>query len=325
MNQIHAMRVFVRVAENESFRRAAQQLDVSNALVTRSIATLEAHLQTRLINRTTRNLSLTEAGVHFLEGCRGLLEELEHLESTVTHSEREPGGTLRVVAFGALPLMALTPLLDGYRKLYPKVKIRLTLSERHIDLLEDGYDVGIVPASTVASRELVERPLTTNAMVACASPAYLEDNGTPTTPTELAEHGFVGLPQEQRSSLWHFNAPDGESSQVALVPVYTVNNTMMVRLAALAGMGVAMLPLTMVADDFAEGTLTRIMTNYQADDPESKVSIVYPSRQYLPSKTRSFIDYTVEYFGQDVVPEIKPQPSIPTPAVFTRTFAAHGR
>jgi len=109
MNQIHAMRVFVRVSETESFRRAAQQLDVSNALVTRAIAMLEAHLRTRLINRTTRNLSLTEAGTRYLEGCRALLEELDHLESMVAHTEGDPSGTLRVVASGSLSLMALTP------------------------------------------------------------------------------------------------------------------------------------------------------------------------------------------------------------------------
>ncbi len=117
MNQIHAMRVFVRVAETESFRRAAQQLAVSNALVTRSIATLEAHLKTRLINRTTRNLALTEAGTRYLEGCRGLLEELDRLENALADTQSEPGGTLRLVASGALSLHSLTPLLDGFRRL----------------------------------------------------------------------------------------------------------------------------------------------------------------------------------------------------------------
>ena len=146
MNQIHAMRVFVRVSETESFRRAAQQLDVSNALVTRSIAMLEAHLRTRLINRTTRNLSLTEAGTRYLEGCRALLEELDNLETALAHTEGEPSGTLRVVASSSLSLLTLTPLIDGFRKRYPKVNVRLTLAERHVDLVEDGFDVGIVTA-----------------------------------------------------------------------------------------------------------------------------------------------------------------------------------
>jgi DNA-binding transcriptional LysR family regulator len=297
MNQIHAMRVFVRVAETQSFRRAAQQLDVSNALVTRSVAMLEAHLQTRLINRTTRNLSLTEAGNRYLEGCRGLLEELDHLENTVAHTEREPSGTLRVVASGALSLLSLTPLLNGYRRLYPKVRIRLTLAERHVDLVEDGYDVGIVTAFMVTSTELVERPIGTNALVPCASPAYLAEHGEPRSPGQLAQHAFVALPSEQRSPTWHFTDTRGHTEQVTLQPAYTVNSALMVRLGALAGMGVAILPSQLVADDFASGALKRVVPEYTVDDPEVKVSIVYPSRQYLPAKTRAFVDYTLEHFG----------------------------
>lgn len=298
MNHIHAMRVFVRVAETESFRRAAEQLDVSNALVTRSIATLEAHLQTRLINRTTRNLSLTEAGTRYLEGCRGLLEELDHLESTVVHAGREPGGTLRVVASGAVSLLALTPLLDGYRRLYPKVKVRLTLAERHVDLIEEGYDIGIVTAFMISDHELIERPIATHPLVPCASADYLEQHGEPATPEQLALHACIALPPEQRSASWHFTGPDKRMQQITLQPVYTVNSALMVRLGALAGMGIAILPAQLVADDFAAGTLKRLMPDYMVNDPDAKISVVYPSRQHLPAKTRSFIDYTLEHFGR---------------------------
>jgi DNA-binding transcriptional LysR family regulator len=296
MNQINAMRVFVRVAETQSFRRAAQQLDVSNALVTRSIAMLEAHLQTRLINRTTRNVALTEAGIHYLDGCRGLLEELDHLEHSVMHTEREPGGTLRVVASGTLSLLSLTPLVDGFRKRYPHVNVKLTLAEKRVDLVEDGFDVGIVTAFMVSSKELIERKLAANSFVPCAAPAYLAAHGEIETPEQLAERSFVGLPAEQRNPTWHFTGPDGRTQQIQPTPVYSVNNALMVRFAALAGMGVAILPSQLVADDFAEGTLKRIMPEYEVDDPEVKVSIVYPSRQYLPARTRVFVDYTVDYF-----------------------------
>ena len=302
MNQIHAMRVFVRVAETESFRRAAQQLDVSNALVTRSIAMLEAHLRTRLINRTTRNLSLTEAGVRYLEGCRGLLEELDHLEGTVAHTEREPGGTLRVVVSGTLSPAALTPLLDGYRRTHPQVRLRLTLADRPVDLLEDGYDVGIVTAFSISGKDLIEQPIGTNALVPCAAPGYLAERGEPRSPLELAQHACVGLPPGQRSPTWHFAGPDGRSLPVTLHQVYTVNSTLMVRLAALSGMGIAILPAQLVASDFATGTLTRIMSDYTVDDPEANLSIVYPGRRFLAAKTQSFIDHTIEYFSRDIAP-----------------------
>jgi DNA-binding transcriptional LysR family regulator len=309
MNQIHAMRVFVRVAETQSFRRAAQQLDVSNALVTRYIAMLEAHLQTRLINRTTRNLALTEAGNRYLEGCRGLLEELDHLESTVAHFDREPGGTLRVVASGALSMLSLTPLLNGYSRLYPKVRIRLTVAERHVDLLEDGYDVGIVTAFMVTDTELVERPIGTNALVPCASPAWLAEHGEPRTPQQLAQHAFVALPADQRSPTWRFASANGPTEQVTLQPSYTVNSALMVRLAALAGMGVAILPSQLVADDLASGALKRVVPDYTVDDPEAKVSIVYPSRQYLPTRTRAFIDYALEHFALGKATAAAPVPA----------------
>jgi DNA-binding transcriptional LysR family regulator len=300
MNQIHAMRVFVRVADTESFRRAAQQLDVSNALVTRAIAMLEAHLRTRLINRTTRNLSLTEAGTRYLEGCRALLEELDHLESTVTHTEGEPSGTLRVVASSALSLLTLTPLIDGFRKLHPKVNVRLTLAERHVDLVEDGYDVGIVTAFMVTSTALVERPIGLNALVPVATPAFIAEHGMPAAPADLQNMPNVGLPNEIRSSSWHFRHKHGSSDQVTLTPVYSVNSALMVRLATLRDMGVSILPEGIVAGDIRDGTLVRLLPEYSIDDPEMKVSIVYPGRQYLPAKTRFFIDYALEKLTQEI-------------------------
>lgn len=302
MNQIHAMRVFVRVADTQSFRRAAQQLDVSNALVTRSVAMLEAHLHARLINRTTRNLSLTEAGQRYLEGCRCVLEELDHLEHAVADTEHEPSGTLRVVAVGALSLAPLTPLIDGYRRRYPRVNVRLTLTERQIDVIEDGFDCGIVAnmnniaTSPARSGDLVERSLGTTTFVPCAAPAWIGEHGEPLAPDQLARHAAVTLPPEEHSPTWQFARPGEHTQQVTLQSAYAVNSMLMVRLAALAGMGIAIVPAPLVADDFAAGTLRRLLPDYDIDDPDSRMSIVYPGRQYLPARTRRFIDYTVEHF-----------------------------
>lgn len=305
MNQIHSMRVFVMVAESQSFRRAAQQLDVSNALVTRSVAMLEAHLHTRLINRTTRNLSLTEAGQRYLEGCRSVLEELDHLENALAHTEREPGGTLRVAAAGTLSLVTLTPLIDGYRRRYPRVNVHLTLAERQIDLVEDGFDVGIVAAAPARNgrgnrssdnAEIIERALGMATFVPCASPGWIAEHGEPATPAQLVRHAAVTLPPEERSVSWQFAKPGERAQQVTLRPAYAVNNMLMVRHAALAGMGVAVVPASLVADDFAAGTLVRLLPEYEIDDPEAHMSIVYPNRQYLPAKTLRFVDYAVEHF-----------------------------
>ncbi|OUL93768.1 LysR family transcriptional regulator [Paraburkholderia hospita] len=313
MNQIYAMRVFVRVAETQSFRRAAQQLKVSNALVTRSIATLEAHLHARLINRTTRNLSLTEAGTHYLEGCRGLLEELDHLEGSVAGTEREPGGTLRVVATGALSPQALTQLLDGYRRRFPKVHIRLTLAERLPHLIEDGYDVGLfiagpTPAGASADIDSVELSFARQRLVPCAAPSYLAAREEPRHPDHLALHSCIATPSEQRGpTVWHFIESDGDAQPVTLDPSYMVNSPLLVRLAAIAGMGVAVLPEPLVADDFATGALKRIMQDYTVDESQAKVSLVYPRRRHLPAKTRAFVDYTLEHAGC-------PTPALPADA-----------
>ena len=298
MDHIQAMRVFVQVAENQSFRRAAQQLTVSNALATRAIAMLEAQLHVRLLNRTTRTLSLTEAGAQYLEGCRSLLEELDQLESTISCNDGEPGGTLRVVAAGGLSMTSLTSLLDGYRKRYPKVKLHVTLSEKRIDLVEGGFDVGLVTgAMATTGAELIERPLATNPMIAVASPAYLRQHEAPESPEDLTQHGFIGLPQETRGATWGFRHRNGVSQSVKLEPSYTVNSALMVRQAALAGMGPAIVPQDVAAADLKEGTLVRLIPDYSIDDPEVSMSLVYPSRKYLAAKTRFFIEYVLACFG----------------------------
>jgi len=306
VDHIQAMRVFVNVADTQSFRRAARQLAVSNALVTRSIAMLEAHLKTRLINRTTRNVSLTAAGTRYLQGCRGVLEEFDRLENSVVHSAQEPSGTLNLLAAEALSLLSLTPLLDGYRRRYPKVTVRLTLAERNMDMIQDGYenlyDVGIMTSTMAPDGELVQRLIGTNPLVMCAAPAYLANRGEPVSLDELASHSFVALQERQPEIKRDFTDAAGTSQPILLRPVYTVNSAVMVRQAALAGMGIAILPSQFVADELSAGTLKRILQSHQIDDPEENVSIIYPRRQYLPAKTSAFIDYTLEYFNRGKPP-----------------------
>jgi DNA-binding transcriptional LysR family regulator len=144
MNHLQAMRVFVKVAETGSFGRAATALDLSNAVITRYVALLEAHLNTRLLNRTTRSVSLTEAGASYPEGCRAVLEQVESIESTVSQTSFDPSGTLKLVASASFSLFGLTPLLCEYRDAFPNVKLRLTLLHRPVDLVDEGFDVGIV-------------------------------------------------------------------------------------------------------------------------------------------------------------------------------------
>jgi DNA-binding transcriptional LysR family regulator len=302
MNHLQAMRVFLKVAENGSFGRAASSLALSNAVVTRYVALLETHLNTRLINRTTRSVSLTEAGQAYADGCRQMLEQLEVMESAVSQSATDPSGTLKLVAVASFSLFGLTPLLQRYRAQHPKVRLSVTLLHRPVDLIEEGFDVGIVVPGQVSSGTLIKRSLFRVRPVAVASQGYLDTYGTPATPAGLAAHTFLAPSANLHNADWTFAAADGREESVALVPAYTVNNAVMLRQAALADMGVTILPENHVAADLSSGALVRILPGYTINGADKEVSLVYPGRRHVSAKTRSFVDFTVDYFRSGGAP-----------------------
>jgi DNA-binding transcriptional LysR family regulator len=293
MNQLEAMRVFLRVAESGSFGAAAASLDRSNAVISRYVALLESHLDARLVNRTTRCLSLTEAGRAYADGCRALLAQLDQIESGVGRAAREPHGTLKLVASASFSLDNLTPLLHAYRASYPQVRLHLTLSHRPVDLVEDGYDAGIVVPHLVSSGSLVSRPLLTIAAVTVATPEYLARHGTPALPAALVDHAFIAPSSEVRGNNWTFVGPSGEH-KLTLEPVYATNNLQMIRQAVLASMGIAVLPSNLVASAIGCGALQRLFPGYVVRDADKKISLVYPGR-HLSARTRSFVEFTLAY------------------------------
>lgn len=298
MNHLQAMRVFLKVAENGSFGRAAASLELSNAVVTRYVALLETHLNTRLINRTTRSLALTEAGRAYAEGCRHTLEQLDAMESAVSQSATDPSGTLKLVAVASFSLFGLTPLLQRYRAHHPKVKLSVTLLHRPVDLIEEGFDVGIVVPGQVRTGTLIKRSLFRARSVAVASRVYIDAHGMPTTPASLAAHTFLAPSTNLHNAEWSFVA-NGREETVTLEPAYSVNNAVMLRQAALADMGVTILPENHVAADLSNGTLVRVLTGYRINGADKEVSLVYPGRRHISAKTRSFVDFTVNYFRSD--------------------------
>jgi DNA-binding transcriptional LysR family regulator len=296
MNHLQAMRVFLKVAEAGSFGRAAAGLDLSNAVVTRYVALLETHLNTRLLNRTTRSVSLTEAGQTNAQGCKAVLEQIEAIESAISNSSIDPSGTLRVAASASFSLLGLTPLLRAYRKSFPNVKLRLTLLHRPVDLVEEGFDVGIVVPRLVNSGTLINRPLFTLTPVVVASPGYLAEHGTPARPAALARHAFLAPSSDIHGPTWSFTSASGVSEDVALDPCYAVNNSQMLRQAALSGMGITVLPESHVADDIETGALIRLLPGFAIRDADKEVSLVYPGRRHVSAKTRSFVDFALAYF-----------------------------
>ncbi|WP_277189471.1 LysR family transcriptional regulator [Caballeronia sp. BR00000012568055] len=300
MNQLQAMRVFLKVAETESFGRAAAALEISNAVVTRYVSLLEAHLNTRLLNRTTRSVSLTEAGRTFADGCRAVLEQVESVEASVASTAVDPSGTLKLVAWASFSLHELTPMLRAFQERHPSVKLRLTLLHRPVDLVDEGFDVGIVVPHLVHSGSLIQRPLFKVAAVMVASPDYLAEYGIPDRPALLSKHRFLAPSADIHGSIWSFVASSGTQEDVVLDPDYAVNSSPMLRQAALSGMGIAVLPESYVTQDLASGALVRLLQDYQLKDADKEVSIVYPGRRFVSAKTRSFVDFALGYFRDPV-------------------------
>ncbi|WP_207000047.1 LysR family transcriptional regulator [Trinickia mobilis] len=295
MDHLQSMRVFVKVADLGSFARAASAMDISNAVATRHVADLEGRLGTRLLNRTTRSLSLTESGQVYLERARQILDELEDVEQMVVARNHEPVGTLRIVAPVVFGLHNLAPVLQTYTERYPKVVPDVTLVDRQVDLVEEGFDVGIVIARQMRSASIVTRRLTTGCLTVCATPAYLEKHGVPTRPEHLLEHPCLSLPSEYWGDERVFTGPDGEM-RVRPANVIIANNTEMLRQFALLGMGIAILPSYLIGSDMTRGRLVRLLGDYRL--PQVEINVGYPSRRHLPAKVRTFIDHLVEHFSQ---------------------------
>ncbi|GAB7535505.1 LysR family transcriptional regulator [Burkholderia sp. 3C] len=298
MNQLQAMRVFTRVVDLESFNLAARQLGMSAAAVTRSVGMLEAHLNMRLLNRTTRSLSLTEAGREYLDGCRVIIEKLDEVESNLVRATRDPRGTLRVAASMSFAAGGLGDLLAGYRLQHPRVGFDVTTFDTHIDMVEGGYDVCFSDDRRLVSATLVSRSLTTVREVLVASPQYLARHGTPADPAALNNHSLLTV-SDGAARTWEFADHDGVC-RVYTGQALASSGSAMVRVAALSHMGIALLPEPLVTPDIERGELVTLLDHYAANGGPRNISILYPGRNYLSMKVRSFIDFSVgRYRGAD--------------------------
>lgn len=295
MDRLQSMRVFIKVAELGSFCKAAIALEMGNSVVTRHIAELERSLGARLLNRTTRSLSLTESGQVYLERATQILDDLDELEHSLVARNHEPVGTLRIVAPVVFGLNNLAPALHAYAQRYPRVVPNVTLVDREVNMVEEGFDVGIVIAERVRSASVVMRRLTSGCIAVCATPGYLERHGVPQRQEQLLEHQCLSLPADQGGDAYIFTAPGGEAVRVRPTNVAFANNAEMLRQLALLGHGIAILPSYLIERDIASGRLVSLLPEYQL--PCVDVHIAYPSRHYLPAKVRTFIDHLIEQFA----------------------------
>ncbi|MDI9273396.1 LysR family transcriptional regulator [Stenotrophomonas sp. PFBMAA-4] len=290
MDTLDAMRVFVAVVERNGFSAAAQALDMSTAGVTRQVAALEKRLSTRLLHRTTRRVSPTSAGAAYYAQCVRLLAEFDALEASIGAQALEPSGTLRINAPVSWGIARLGPLLAGYRQRFPQVELDLALSDRLVDMVEEGYDVAI-RITREPSPALIARRLGQARITLCAAPSYLAARGTPRTPQDLEQHDCLGYSYWASGNQWPLQGPGGET-RVTVNSILQANNGDVLREAAIAGMGVILQPDFLLEDALADGRLVRVLPEW--DVPAIGIFAVYTSRSHLAPKVRSFIDYLVD-------------------------------
>ncbi|WP_197336960.1 LysR family transcriptional regulator [Ralstonia solanacearum] len=289
MDRLQSMRVFAKVVELGSFARAAQHLSMSNAVVTRYVADLEAHLGTRLLNRTTRSLSLTDVGETYLQRCQQVLLDIDEAESLATSRSQVLVGSLRIVAPVMFGLHVLPMLLARFQQLYPEVTFDVALSDRPIDIVEDGRDIGIMVSELGLGSHLVARRMISAEMIMAATPAYLRQHTTPQRAEDIADHRVIAMWHPQLRHEWEMSAPDGQSIAVPVQPSLVTSNAELMHRAVLADMGIAILSSYMARPDLESGRLVRVLPQYKL--PHRSLSLVYPSRKFLPTKVRTFIDY----------------------------------
>lgn len=290
MDRFAAMQAFVAVVETTSFVRASERLGASTTTVSRLVADLEAHLQARLLHRTTRRLSLTDAGRAYYQHCTALLADLAEAEAEVSADTRAVSGVLRLSAPVTFGIQHLGPLLPQFHRAHPKLRLELSLNDRVIDLLEEGHDLAIRISGQLAS-SLVARRLAPVRMVICAAPEYLARHGEPHTPEELAEHQCLLYSYTDQPATWSF----GGNRAVNVNGYLSANNGDVLRMAALAGEGIVRQPTFIVGEDLRSGHLRPLLTDYEL--PALSAYAVYPSRRHLSAKVRAFVDFLAGAWG----------------------------
>ncbi|MFO1363390.1 MAG: LysR family transcriptional regulator [Burkholderiales bacterium] len=293
-DRLNGMRVFAQVVEAKSFSAAADRLGMSKSLASRHVSALERALSVKLLNRSTRKLSLTEAGALFYEHCARIVQEAALAEERLTRTQTEPAGLVRVTAVPAFALRHVLPALSDFYRQYPKVRVSLSCSNRALDLGDERFDLGI-RVSFEPAANLVARKLAANRSVLCAAPAYLEQRGTPRRIEDLRAHECVQFAPLAGKGVWTLRR-DRRNYSVPVSGAFETDEMDVVREAVLAGLGIGILPLYMVADALRQGQLVPVLRQFHFV-PESAIYLVYLPNRTLSSRVRALIDFLVQRFG----------------------------
>ncbi|MFL9909985.1 LysR family transcriptional regulator [Paraburkholderia sp. RL17-337-BIB-A] len=289
MNTLQNMLAFARVVDTGSFTAAAESLDSTTGVMSRAVSELEAHLRTRLMNRTTRRHSLTTAGERYLARCRRILADVALAEEEASAAHERPAGTLKMLSFASVGQHYILPAISKYREQYPEVKVELNLSQTKPDLFESSNDVAVISASSLPDSDLVSHQLGTTFNILCASPEYLRIRGFPCKPSDLTQHDCLMLQTPAfPTHKWLLVGPEGKEMVEVNGPIQ-VNIAESLAVAIRAGMGIGMLPIYAAVAGLQDGTLVRVLPNHKLHI--MNLYAIYASRRFTDAKITTWVKF----------------------------------
>lgn len=294
MIKTEEIQAFVNIVDATTITAAAARLGIAKSAISRRLSELEEQLGVELFHRTTRKLVLTESGQGFHTRCIQILADLEEAEHAVSQAHQELSGLLRVAAPLSFGLMHLGPAIIEFQKLHPKLNFDIDFNDRQIDLIQEGFDIGIRIAQLKDS-SLIARKLAKVSFIVCASPSYIKQHGKPNTPDELLNHACINYSYLDNPGHWLFRNAQGEEQTIKIPKFMQANNGRFLCSAAIAGLGIYRLPTFIAYEAIAKGELIPILRDYPI--PEVNAYAIYPPTRHLSQRVRRFIDFLVERFS----------------------------
>ncbi|MFM0271762.1 LysR family transcriptional regulator [Paraburkholderia aspalathi] len=296
MDQLYMLRTFVAVVQHRSFSKAAASLGVTTGSISKAITRLEASIQTRVLYRTTRTVSVTDAAQSYYLSCCRLLEELDEANRRIAQEREIDSGRLRLVVHPMLVSKTLSRLVSNYHAIAPNVNLMISVQERAVNLYDGHFDVAILPPHLVEQSAVIRRTLSTSSHIFVAAPGYLEQCGTPETASHLAAHFLLVDPASRQKGTNFIDLLENGKS-VSVLPMSSMDgNEVLLRAAALTGTGIASLPEAMVREDIATGHLTHILPQCSTSESGVEICLFYSHRELLPARLRNFVDFCTEFF-----------------------------
>lgn len=295
MDRFEEMRIFVRVVDAGSFTKAADSTHLAKSAISRRLSELEDRLDVQLISRTTRRMTLTDAGRRFYEQCQRILADLEEVEAEINVAETSLKGRIRLAAPSAFGLAHLTPAITAFAQAHPQVKFDIDFNDRHIDLVEDGFDLAL-RISKLSDSSMMARRLAVVSGLILASPEYWNKHGRPKKPQALSKHACLEY-SYRGSSGWRYEGPRGSTGSVRVNEIMSANHGYFLRDAAIAGLGVVMQPTFICNQAIEAGLLEPVLTDYKWLN--LGLYAIYPNTKHLPNRIRVFIDFLAEQWGDE--------------------------